>query len=731
MANRLNQCIQIFETFKYAPSLFKTGYWKFSWILLFISIAPNALKASSPIVMNPNITVRLANPQYNCVTDEYCLDVEFQSDIPDQELFGMNVRFFYEDQVLELINFRDFQGGYGPVAPNPPQVLTSPSAFGYNYFGFGTPGNGAADWVNGGIQLVDENQTPIYISTTGWTKLFQICFDIDDPNPDSLNFCPSVVWDLEMNPANGGYLAGDDGVVMTVATDVSGVTIPALELVEQFNWEYTGNGLAPPFGAPIETNCIPILIDATINASTEPGCYYTDRVFQPMQPEVAGATYQWNFGNGAIPANASGFWPHTVYYETMGTKTVSLVIYPAQGGAACGDSSSIMFTINTCLANIVGHIKSTADAPIPGVNVRLYADADTDGVADNATLVRSVFTNSVGDYSMASLPPGHYVIVEAQPAGWASVSDGDTTPDNDVVENIDPLDNLIPVSLDPGEIDMINYFTESAMPGFITGNVFVDLDGDQLPDDGEGLNNVLVSLYDDVNVDGIPDSPTPLATVLTSSNGDYAFMDIAVGDYVLVETQPEDYNSVMDFDLSNDGDVVQNTDIHNDTLPVTLANGEVDAQNFFIDVSACSLLVTNTNDGSYGSFRDAINCAVSGDTIIFDSSLIGMTIQLNSGRILINKDIFIHSTFSPRITIASQVDGLFDIAAGSTVEFKLVNIVSGYAGNIGAAFNNLGTLKLQDVSVLRNPLLPPGEYLIRNGPASQLFLTGNCFLEMD
>ena len=30
----------------------------------------------------------------------------------DQELFGMNVRFFYDDDILELIDFCDFLGGY-------------------------------------------------------------------------------------------------------------------------------------------------------------------------------------------------------------------------------------------------------------------------------------------------------------------------------------------------------------------------------------------------------------------------------------------------------------------------------------------------------------------------------------------------------------------------------------------------------------------------------------------
>jgi len=696
--------------------------------LQFFSVA---LRASNIEAVTPNITVRLTNPQYNCVTNEYCLDVEFQSDLPDQVLFGMNVRFFYEDQVLEFVNFRDFQGGYGPVAPNPPQVLTSPAAFGYNYFGFGTPGNGPADWVNGAIQLTNESLPPIYISSTEWTKLYQVCFTIDNPGAYDANFCPPVVWDLEQDPANGGYLAGDDGVVLTVVSAIPGESAPSMEHVAQFNWDYSGSGSAPPYGGPMQTTCILLMPDATIDASTMPGCYYEDRVFQPMFPEMQGATYLWNFGDGAIPATAIGYGPHTVYYDTMGTKTVSLVIYPAQGGALCGDSSSIEFSITNCPANIVGHINSIMNIPIPGVNVRLYADTNTDGLADNSTLIRSVFSNSQGDYSMASLIPGNYVIVETQPSGWYTIDDGDSTPDNDIVDNIDPLDNLIPVTLAPGEIDLVNYFIEGASPGMISGTVFIDLDGDQTPDANEGLTEVSVSLFADANSDGVADSNDPVATLLTSASGSFTFQNIPVGNYVLVESQPEDYNSASDFDPSNDGDEVPNTNMQNDTIPITIINGETDADNYFIDVEICSRIVTNTNDAGPGSLRDALGCAINGDTILFSSSLAGLSITINSGRILIEKNIFIHSSCVPRIIITSSIAGLFDIAIGATVEFKQLNITSGYSGNLGAAFNNQGTLKLQDVNVLRNPLLPPGENLIRNATNAQLIINGNCWLETD
>ena len=971
-------------------------------------------------VTNPNFTVRLANPQYNCTTEEYCVDVEFQSDIPDQQLFGMNVRFFYEDNLLEFIDFRDFQGGYGPVAPNPPTVLTSPAAFGYNYFHFGTPGNGAADWVNGAIQLVDESQPPIYISTTDWTKLYQICFSIDDPAPDSTGYCPAIVWDLEQNPANGGYLSGDEGVVMTATSSNPGESAPAFEHVVQFNWEYSGSGAAPPYGQPVETDCTPFscgmnitcpadvtvncggsilpsitgtataedncpgvplityadslvngtcgiqsqifrrwtvtdscsniasctqiltlqemgsicgtvtndlgqaisavaiqlmrdvnanqlvdagdvlvsttytdsisgsfcfsmlspcayvlrevqpahytdsldvdqspdpdgddsgdgpdneipvtllsceadldnhfidiicpsefpvlpqdticengqvsfeiedlnigsltytwdfgsgslpsagtglgphvvsyvstpfnqnpgaivdltiskpgcpdttaqvslitvnpLADATINGSAAPGCYYTNRVFQPMQAQIPGATYLWNFGYHAVPATASGYGPHTIYYDTAGLKTVTLEVYPNAPGASCPDTSSLTFQINACPSQITGFVHDNSGNPITGVNVRLYADGDFNGLPDNNTVIRNVFTNTVGSFSMASLTPGNYVASQVQPQGWYSMDDGDMTEDNDIVINPDTLDNLIPVTLTPSELDAANFYIEGPIAGSISGNVFDDFDGDQIPDAGEGIANVLLVLYADVNTDGIADNNVPVATQSSQADGSFLFVSVPTSHYVLTESQPSGYVSVKDFDASNDGDVVSNTNMINDTLPVTISNAELDEHNYFIDEPSCSLLVTNTNDDGNGSLRAVIACAENGDTIRFHSSLEGMTILINSSRIILDKDLVIYSDWVPRITLASMVNGFFDVLAGHEVMFWKLDIISGLAGNGGAAFKNEGTLKLHDIHIRCNPLLPAGEYLIQNYPTSQLQMESDCQLQVD
>ncbi len=203
----------------------------------------------SAAVVDPNLTVRFNNPQFSCSTYEYCLDVEFQSDIANKELFGMNVRFFIDDKILEYVNLKGFQGGYGAVSPSPANVNYSTS--GIPWFNF-TDG---ADYVNGAVQKTNSSAPAIYISTSGWTKLFQACFTVDYHNGSETVFCPPIVWDLEADPNNGGFPSGSAGVVMTVVNGSGSSN--AFEHVNQFNWQYTGNGSAP-FGEPIEISCINI-----------------------------------------------------------------------------------------------------------------------------------------------------------------------------------------------------------------------------------------------------------------------------------------------------------------------------------------------------------------------------------------------------------------------------------------------------------------------------------------
>lgn len=221
-------------------------------ILLFSGMA---VKAQLPIV-----SVQFTNPQYDCPTQTYCLDVEFRSETQGDTLFGMNLRFFYDDNILEYLGTSEFKQGYD--MPEPPVIETGD---GGEYFGFAGP----LEWFNGYIVL--KSETNIELPTNGWVKLFKICFHVDDPNSTNIeNFCPTIVWDLQEDPPEigGGFLWGDDGVVMTLVNTAGQLeSSPTTEVVVQFNWEYGGNPIPGGFGFPISIVCISTICDYVIPIS--------------------------------------------------------------------------------------------------------------------------------------------------------------------------------------------------------------------------------------------------------------------------------------------------------------------------------------------------------------------------------------------------------------------------------------------------------------------------------
>lgn len=192
----------------------------------------------------PDVTVRFNNASYDCRTQIYCVDVEFLSSLDQSQLFGVNVRLFYDDNILEYLSIGDTVNGYGLIGDT---ISTGIDGSGVP-FGF----TGNSEWLNAKVQLKDVSD--VYLSSNQWTKLFNICFVVEDPN--SLNiqsFCPVIVWDLQYNPENGGYIQGDDGVVITL-TEGTTDSKATNEHVEQYNWQYNPDGM--PFGFPAQTYCI-------------------------------------------------------------------------------------------------------------------------------------------------------------------------------------------------------------------------------------------------------------------------------------------------------------------------------------------------------------------------------------------------------------------------------------------------------------------------------------------
>lgn len=220
------------------------------WLLIFLTSF--SFRAQAQI---PDMTLRFANPHYICESQTYCVDVELQTDTPEQWVYGMNIRFFYDDHELEYVGISDLQPGYENQEP---EIVTGPAGSGA-LWGFPGP----IEWFNGKIQLVSLDN-PVYISTSGWTKFCTVCFHVDNPNSLNIkNFCPSIVWDLKQRIPDkalledgDGFLPGDDGVVITVVKFIEDelTSPPTFEIVQQFNWMYTQGGNS--YGYPVSEICL-------------------------------------------------------------------------------------------------------------------------------------------------------------------------------------------------------------------------------------------------------------------------------------------------------------------------------------------------------------------------------------------------------------------------------------------------------------------------------------------
>ena len=243
------------------------------------------------------------------------------------------------------------------------------------------------------------------------------------------------------------------------------------------------------------------------------------------------------------------------------------------------------------LGTIAGTVTSDSDGdgfgddPLPGVIVELFADENLDGIADDpANPIATAVTDSNGDFIFEDVTPGDYVIVEDQPTGFDSVSDGDATDPADDAPVNDPNDDVIPVSVDPGETDDGNNFVEET-PGSISGSVLADTTGDGQGD--TGIPGVILTLKtaDGQSIDSDPDTAgVQETTAITDALGNYTFPGVEPGEYIICQEQPENFLDIEDGDTSDDGDTTPNTDTLDNEIPVTVTPGESDSGNNFVEL---------------------------------------------------------------------------------------------------------------------------------------------------
>jgi hypothetical protein len=116
-------------------------------------------------------------------------------------------------------------------------------------------------------------------------------------------------------------------------------------------------------------------------------------------------------------------------------------------------------------------------------------------------------------------------------------------------------------------------------------------------------------------------------------------------------------------------------------------------------------MVLNTQDSGSGSLRDIIAGASDGDTIVFDPSLVGQTITLTSGELVISHTLDIEGPGADQLAISGNDHSrVFDVTGEGTLTIAGLTITHGLADN-GGGIKNTGTLTLESCTVSDNQAL--------------------------
>ncbi len=151
------------------------------------------------------------------------------------------------------------------------------------------------------------------------------------PNPISGNTTPSC----GSNQSYSVVLRGGSSYNWILPSDVSGVTGQTLQVVN-FNF---GTTVTDSVITMVETDAngceivetlnfsqVGCGLDADFTASTTTPCLGNIVTFTDATGASGGATYSWDFGANAEPANATGIGPHDVYFTTTGAQNISLTV---------------------------------------------------------------------------------------------------------------------------------------------------------------------------------------------------------------------------------------------------------------------------------------------------------------------------------------------------------------------------------------------------------------------
>ena len=218
-------------------------------------------------------------------------------------------------------------------------------------------------------------------------------------------------------------------------------------------------------------------------------------------------------------------------------------------------------TISTYLAP--GEIDHSWDAGFyltASIGDRVWHDVDADGIQDpnepgvngvvvtlkrgDGSTVGTTITANGGLYEFTGLiPDDYYICFNIAGSGFTQISPKDQGFNDAVDSDVDPLTGCTEITTIVGnENDMtwdLGLYNLSSLGDY----VWLDKDADGCQDAGEnGIQGVIVRLYNDNDANGVPDGPE-LRNTTTNAVGYYNFDDLFEGTYVVKFDKPLTYKS--------------------------------------------------------------------------------------------------------------------------------------------------------------------------------------------
>jgi len=208
-------------------------------------------------------------------------------------------------------------------------------------------------------------------------------------------------------------------------------------------------------------------------------------------------------------------------------------------------------------------VQDSGEPGIQNATVKLYKDADGDGVAepdgDDGAAIATDTTDSNGNYSFTNLVPGDYFVVFETPTDFDKRSP--STPSNASDPNDSDADSngaTNVTDLVSGETDVTwdaGFYQYASLGDF----VWDDKDADGVQDSGEpGIQGATVKLYKDADGDGVAepdgDDGAAIATDTTDASGKYEFGNLDPGDYFVVFETPTGFDKRSPSTPSNASD---------------------------------------------------------------------------------------------------------------------------------------------------------------------------------